>query len=262
MRVISISNIQCGLLKKGTTWFHITYKRKHQQIETVLKTANIWAKGSFSYIAQIEKANLQMPHASFLALIQLFARSHSCLYFPLWQCLTIIVNSVFSHSRVFFLQPLNCHNTPLWRRFGGGLWRGRCFRNEQMSHEDWTHAKTAGRTICMNSLCDEMQSTIKAVHSVWYLSQQVTTSITSQMLSQGMCSAILLCSLYRVTLDVLGMGWQSQWLPVKIIFPLWALWTRPFFKRGSDDGLFWMGNCSNQFWKWSSFHWQVTEAVK
>lgn len=152
MRVISISNIQCGLLKKGTTWFHITYKRKHQQIETVLKTANIWAKGSFSYIAQIEKANLQMPHASFLALIQLFARSHSCLYFPLWQCLTIIVNSVFSHSRVFFLQPLNCHNPPLWRRFGGGLWRGRCFRNEHMSHEDWTHAKTAGRTICMNSL--------------------------------------------------------------------------------------------------------------
>lgn len=71
----------------------------------------------------------------------------------------------------------------------------------------------------------------------------VTTSDNKYHLSDGItenvsCHFALLIVLH-VTLDVLGRGWHSQWLPVEIISPLWALWTRSVFKRGSDDSLFW-----------------------
>lgn len=68
------------------------------------------------------------------------------------------------------------------------------------------------------------------------------------MVSQGMCSChFVLLIVIRVTLDVLGRGWHSQWQPVEIISPLWALWTWPLFKQGSDDSLFWWRTAQTSF---------------
>lgn len=70
----------------------------------------------------------------------------------------------------------------------------------------------------------------------------VTTSDNKYQLSDGITGNVFchfaVLIVVHVTLDALGRGWHSQWLPVEIISPLWALCARPFFKRGSDDSLF------------------------
>ncbi len=79
----------------------------------------------------------------------------------------------------------------------------------------------------------------------------VTTSDNKYHLSDGItgnvsCHFAFLIVIH-VTLDMLGRGWHSQWLPVEIISPLWALRTRSFFKRGSDDSLFWWRTAQTSF---------------
>lgn len=79
----------------------------------------------------------------------------------------------------------------------------------------------------------------------------VTTSDNKYHLSSGITGnmsrhfAVLIVML--VTLDELGRGWHSQWLPVEIISPLWAIWAQPFFKQGSDDSLFWWRTAQTSF---------------
>lgn len=87
------------------------------------------------------------------------------------------------------------------------MWKGKCFRTDQMGHEDRTHAKTAGRTVCMNPPCDEMQSAIKAV---LFCLISVTTSDNKYRLSDAITENVF-CHfvgliVIRVTLDVLGRG--------------------------------------------------------
>lgn len=134
------------------------------------------------------------------------------------------------HLLLFNVPFNNC-----WTRVRVGChcwWRGRCFQkwaDEPRRLNTCEDSRT--RSLHQCSQCDETEPARKAALSVWYLSQHATTSIASPMRSQGMCSAIfLLGSRDTRHLRRAGGGWRSQWALVKIIFPLWALLTRPRFK--------------------------------
>lgn len=122
--------------------------------------------------------------------------------------------------------------------------RGRCFRGEQIVN---TCKDSRTWCLCMNPPCYETKSMIKAVRCVWYMSQQVTTSITCGMVSRGVCPDIVL---------------SSQWLLVEIISSLCAFWTGPCLYVRFRWQSFLMENCSDQFSKPSVFRVHVREAVK
>lgn len=173
-----------------------------------------------------------MPSASF---IELVARAHASPHGSTSPSLsTKHFNIHLLHLNVFILTTVEPESesavvTPSLRWLVGG---GGAFRSEQMSRGDWTHAKTAGHAVCTSVLNvmkrnqrEKQPSLFDICHNMWQQVSPLRCDHRERVRPFFLLGSCDTCHLRRA-----GGGWHSRWALVKIIFPLWALLTRPRFK--------------------------------